>query len=66
MVIGVFLWPVYYGCISQLYAATAKDDNLQRAYFVPWARRVPLYNSATDPEMIQKTVQWCQEESKGF
>lgn len=66
IVIGVLLWPVYYGCISQVYAATAKDDNLQRAYFAPWARRAPLNSYATDPKMISKTIQWCQEQSKGF
>lgn len=60
------LWPTYYGAVSQLYAGTAKVDNLQRAFFAPWARRVEPYPSARDAALAQKTWDWCEENSKGF
>ncbi|UZJ50740.1 hypothetical protein CBS101457_000060 [Exobasidium rhododendri] len=65
--IAKIIWPVYYGAISQLYAGTAKGiENLQRAYFVPWARMHEPSPSARNAAMAQKTWDWCEEQSKGF
>jgi hypothetical protein len=67
LLLPLITWPVYYGTISQLYAGTAKGiENLQRSYYVPWAKQHEPYPPARDAALAQKTWDYCEEQTKGF
>ncbi|TFY83957.1 hypothetical protein EWM64_g63 [Hericium alpestre] len=61
------LYDVSFGVISQLYAGTAKEAlTLNGQYLVPWARQSRPADDATDPKLMKKLWDWCEEQVKGF
>ncbi|GBE88955.1 Uncharacterized oxidoreductase [Sparassis crispa] len=60
-------YPIEYGMLTQLYAATAPEVTRadSGAYFVPWARRGPvLRKEAHDPVLGARLWEWCEGEMR--
>ena len=61
------LYPVSYGALTQLYAATAPAAaDMNGSFLIPWARLGKANKAAEDPEIGEKLWAWLEDETKKY
>ncbi|KAI9442851.1 NAD(P)-binding protein [Lactarius psammicola] len=61
------MYPVSYGALTQLYAATAPSAaDANGKFFIPWARLGEPNKAALDPQVGEKLWSWLEDETKKY
>ncbi|KZW00579.1 NAD(P)-binding protein [Exidia glandulosa HHB12029] len=66
VILGFMLYDVSYGALTQLYAATAPEANVNGSYYIPWARHGKATKKAQDPAINSRFWDWMEEQVKGL
>ncbi|KZW01090.1 NAD(P)-binding protein [Exidia glandulosa HHB12029] len=66
LIFGLLLYDLEHGALTQLYAATAPEANLNGAYYIPWARHGKATKKAQDPAINGRFWDWLEEQVKGL
>jgi retinol dehydrogenase-12 len=57
----MILWPVEFGALTQLWAATSPEGlNMSGKFLWPWAREGCMPWTATSLELQAKIWEWCE------
>ncbi|KAI0681638.1 hypothetical protein C8T65DRAFT_598415, partial [Cerioporus squamosus] len=65
IMMALFLWPVEYGALTQLYAGTMPAAlNFNGEFLIPWARPGKCRAEAYDEELGRKLWQWLEDAVK--
>ncbi|KAK7053649.1 short-chain dehydrogenase/reductase family protein [Favolaschia claudopus] len=59
-------YPTWMGPLTQLWGATAKEEEVNGQYLVPWGKVGKASAQASDRELEDKVMAWLRDETKGF